>query len=122
MIYLDLWPFVPPLVLTVDPGSCEMAAPLPRSPMIKFAIFPLTDGLDLISANKPDHKVWRARLNPGFSSRNLMDHVPAVVEECEGFVEVLKGFAGRDGEWGEVFTIYNRAVSLTFAIICRVSL
>lgn len=79
---------------------------------------PVTDGIDIISMNMADHKVWRSRLNPGFSSRNVIQNMPAILEEVSLFAQRLKDtIDGGSGEWGRMFTLYDRAVAVTFDII-----
>ncbi|RYP63653.1 hypothetical protein DL769_006908 [Monosporascus sp. CRB-8-3] len=96
--------------------------PQPRHAMFKWAQIPLTGGLDLLSMDQANHKLWRSRLNPGFSSRNLRAHVPALVEEVEIFATALKDRAGADGSWSDMFTLYDKTIALTFDIIMRISM
>jgi cytochrome P450 len=89
--------------------------------MFKWLLNPLTGGLDLLSMDLANHKLWRSRLNPGLSARNLATHVPALVEEVGIFAAALKDRAGMDGSWSEMFTLYDRTVALTFDVIMRIS-
>lgn len=71
-----------------------------------------------------EHRVWRARLNPGFSTRNLQVHVARgrMVEEARVFGERMRASAGVEGAWGKPFQMFGRAIDLTFDIICGVAL
>ena len=113
------------MAIVIDPAMCQQATvenPQPRAPMFKFAFMPMTDGNDLISTDEKTHKVWRARLNPGFSPRNLVGALDAVVDECSTFAELIKQEAGSDGGWGVMFQMYERTVAMTFDIILRMAL
>ncbi|KAI0454665.1 cytochrome P450 [Xylaria acuta] len=126
IIYLDLWPFLSyPLIYATSPEACYQMTQekaQPRHGMFSWAIRPVTGGKDLISMDIPDHRVWRARLNPGFSSRNLTSQVPLMIEEVNTFVQQLRDKAGRKHEYGEIFPLYDRTVNLTFDIIMRAAI
>ncbi|KAI8959967.1 cytochrome P450 [Daldinia sp. FL1419] len=129
VIYLDLWPFFPqPIVYINSPEACSQLTQehtQPRHPMHRWALTPVTNGKDLISMACTDmaaHRLWRSRLNPGFSSRNLMLNMPALLEEVEIFVKLLINNIGHGGNWGVPFTLYDRAISLTFDVIARITL
>ncbi|KDB28107.1 hypothetical protein H109_00127 [Trichophyton interdigitale MR816] len=122
LIYLDVWPFISqPIIMVIAPELCAQLTqetPQPRHPMFGWAMTPVTDGIDIISMNMADHKVWRSRLNPGFSSRNVIQNMPAILEEVSLFAQRLKDtIDGDSGEWGRMFTLYDRAVAVTFDII-----
>ncbi|KAI0019871.1 hypothetical protein F4780DRAFT_744429 [Xylariomycetidae sp. FL0641] len=94
----------------------------PRHIMFKWALTPITGGIDLLSMSMADHRVWRTRLNPAFSNRNLFAHNHAILEEVSVFVEQLKREAGSDRTWGRICTLHERAFSLTCVIIMRLVL
>ncbi|KAK2880697.1 hypothetical protein FQN49_000466 [Arthroderma sp. PD_2] len=127
LIYMDVWPFMSqPIIMVIAPELCSQLTqetPQPRHPMFRWALAPVSDGIDLISMNMADHKVWRSRLNPGFSSRNVMQSMPAVLEEVSIFAQKLKNTADSGShEWGDMFTLYGGAVALTFDVIARFTL
>lgn len=126
IIYLDLWPFLsePLIMATSVEASYQLTQedPQPRDTTFKWAMFPVTQGKDLISMNAADHRLWRSRLNPGFSPRNLMLQLPIILEEVSIFAQQLKAQAGGSNEWGEVFTLYERTINMTFDIIMRTTL
>lgn len=100
LIYLDVWPFMAqPIITVIEPELCSQLTqeiPQPRHPQIGWALTPVTDGIDLLSMNMADHKVWRSRLNPGFSSRNVIQNMPEVLEEVSVFAQKLKDTADAD--------------------------
>ncbi|KAM5492341.1 hypothetical protein McaMca56_007179 [Microsporum canis] len=127
LVYLDAWPFMAqPIIMVIAPELCSQLTqetPQPRHSMFGWALTPVTDGIDLISMNMADHKVWRSRLNPGFSSRNVIQNMPAILEEVSIFAQKLKDTTDTDGyEWGNMFTLYDAAVALTFDVISRFTL
>lgn len=127
LIYLDVWPFMAqPIITVIEPELCSQLTqetPQPRHFQIGWALTPVTDGIDLLSMNMADHKVWRSRLNPGFSSRNVIQNMPEVLEEVSTFAQKLKDTADADSqEWGNMFTLYDRAIALTFDVISRFAL
>lgn len=125
-MYLDLWPFLSyPLIQATSPEACYQLTQekaQPRHSMFAWAILPVTGGKDLISMNMSDHRVWRSRLNPGFSLRNLMSQMPIMIEEVETFVQQLRDQAGLNHQYGGLFTLYDRTVNLTFDIIMRTAM
>ncbi|KAL2365675.1 hypothetical protein RJZ56_001435 [Blastomyces dermatitidis] len=121
-----VWPFMAqPIITVIDPELCSQLTqetPQPRHPMFGWALTPVTDGIDLISMNMADHEVWRSRLNPGFSSRNVIQNMPTVLEEVSIFAQKLKDADADSLEWGSMFTLYDGAVALTFDVISRFAL
>ncbi|KFY65567.1 hypothetical protein V496_02510 [Pseudogymnoascus sp. VKM F-4515 (FW-2607)] len=115
-----------PIITVIEPELCSQLTqetPQPRHFQIGWALTPVTDGIDLLSMNMADHKVWRSRLNPGFSSRNVIQNMPEVLEEVSTFAQKLKDTADADSqEWGNMFTLYDRAIALTFDVISRFAL
>ncbi|KAI0179475.1 cytochrome P450 [Hypoxylon sp. FL1284] len=126
VIYLDFWPLVSqPFIYATSPEACfqlTQQTAQPRHSMFSWAIFPVTGGKDLISMDMPTHRIWRSRLNPGFSLKNLLSQTPVLIEEVGTFVQQLREQAGTDGNFGDIFHLFDRTVALTFDIITRVSL
>ncbi|EFR05550.1 VerA protein [Nannizzia gypsea CBS 118893] len=127
LVYLDMWPFMAqPIIMVIAPELCSQLTqetPQPRHPMFGWALTPVTDGIDLISMDMAGHKVWRSRLNPGFSSRNVIHNMPAILEEVFIFAQKLKDTADANSHnWSDMFTLYDRAVALTFDVIAKFTL
>ncbi|KAK7437050.1 hypothetical protein Landi51_12238 [Colletotrichum acutatum] len=55
---------------------------LPKHSMMKEEFHPLTGCDDLVNMEGQTWKTWRAVFNPGFSARNILSLVPAMVEEA----------------------------------------
>jgi cytochrome P450 len=126
LAYLDLWPFLSqPLIMVYSPLACSQLTqtnPQPRHSLFRWALFPLTGGQDLTSVDVSAHRVWRSRLNPGFSPKNLISHMDVLLEEAIIFAQKLKTKVGDNNTWGDVFTLYDDVVNLTFDMIVRVTL
>ncbi|TGO81629.1 hypothetical protein BPOR_1076g00020 [Botrytis porri] len=123
LAYLDLWPFLSrPLIMVFSPQACAQLTqdtPQPRHSLIRWSLTPLTGGKYLTSVDTSTHRVWRSRLNPGFSPKNLISQMDMLLEEVTIFVQKLKAKVGENKNWGDSFTIYEDVVSLTFDIIFR---
>ncbi|KAK8051511.1 cytochrome P450 4V3 [Apiospora rasikravindrae] len=125
IMYFDLWPVLEPFAFVVDPAMCQDIVQdrlQPRHPQIKHLIKYISGARNLTGWDQPVHTLWRSRLNPGFSARNLQSHIPTFIEEVETFVGLLKANAPKDGAWGEVFQLLNLTTNMTFDIICRVAM
>lgn len=148
VIYLDLWPLVgEPIAIVNDAAMCQAVVAErhpPRHEQVKILSRAIATKRNLFEWDGAVHRVWRARLNPGFSMKNLLAHVAAgrLVDEVGIFAAGILALApvappwgeGEDEDededarekkeagWGEVFQMYPRTVALTFDIICSVSL
>lgn len=90
--------------------------------MFGWAISPVTGGRDFIAMDIPTHRVWRSRLNPCFSLRNLTSLVPILMGKVQVFVQKLREEAGNDKFFGVLFPLYKKTVDLSFDIIMRAAL
>ncbi|KAF7523612.1 hypothetical protein G7054_g11706 [Neopestalotiopsis clavispora] len=123
LIYLDLWPLLSqPLIYAISPEACyqlvQQKPEQPRHPMFSWAMSPVTGGKDLIAMDIPTHRLWRSRLNPGFSTQNILSQTPLLIEEINIFVAKLKARASK----ADVFSMYDHLVALAFDVITRGSL
>ncbi|POS76442.1 hypothetical protein DHEL01_v205151 [Diaporthe helianthi] len=128
VIYLDFWPFIGEAVaLIVDPAMCQHVTadrfPI-RHEQGKYLAWTMSGPRNLFAFDGEEHKRWRARLNPGFSARNLQSHIAGgqIIDEVLIFAKRIKEHAGADGQLGEVFQLFPLAIDLTFDIICRIVL
>jgi cytochrome P450 len=100
LLYLDTWPIGPIMLAVFHPDMmaqfCQERS-LPKDDWQITEFQPFTHAKDLVNMEGAERKRWRAIFNPGFSTRNLMSLVPAVLEEAGVFIDLLKGFA-RSGE------------------------
>ncbi|KAI1377841.1 cytochrome P450 4V3 [Hypoxylon crocopeplum] len=122
VVYLDLWPMGGSLALVWDPVAASQftqVKSLPKDPITKEYMHPLTGNVDMVSSEGELWKKWRTRFSPGFSPRNLTALLPELLEEAQVFVDGLKKLAGKDGKWGPVFKLEEKTTNLTFDIIMR---
>lgn len=123
MVYLDLFPILSqPLILVTDPETCSQltqVTPQPRHSLFRWALAPLTGARDLTCVDMATHRLWRSRLNPSFSPKNMMSNIDAVLEEVTVFTDKLKDKTGNGGSWGELFTLYDDTAGLTFDVILK---
>jgi hypothetical protein len=132
-LYVDLWPFAAPLILSMDPdvsAQFTQKTSLIKPPQQKAFLKPLTGMKDLSSWEGETWRVWRKRLNPGFGLAQITARMGELVEEMEVFVNGLRARAGQVGDgaeggrdgWGEVFSLQDVANRLTLDIIGRIVL
>lgn len=125
IIHLDLWPISSlSIILTTHPAvsaQYTQTKSLPKAQMGIDFLFPLTGGKDIATTDLANWKLWRSRLNPGFSSRNVAALLPELVEEALVFINELESLAGKDGSWGPVFQLEQKTMNLTFDVIVRAS-
>ncbi|KAM0269408.1 hypothetical protein ACHAQH_009769 [Verticillium albo-atrum] len=125
VLYVDMWPIAPPLLFTTDANLANqfiVEPSLPRAANAKKYLAPLTHNLDLISLEGAPWKIWRARFNPGFSTKNLTTLAPAILDEVATFADILRERAGtpeKSAAWGPVFQLETLTTNLTFDVIAR---
>lgn len=123
--YLDLWPFSPPMLISLHPDvSAQFTQDFSLDKAHSTVAFlrPLTANLDVSSSNGAQWKLRRRRIAPGFSVQAITARVPDLLEEVEVFVDVLRRNAGKDGNWGPVFSLQEKATNLTLDFIGRFTL
>jgi cytochrome P450 len=120
--YIDTWPFTPPMVISLNANVSSQFTQehsLPKAHEQKHVLYPLTKNQDLSSMEGAQWKVWRKNLSPGFSVQTITSRIPDIVEEVEDFANVLKSKAGKDGEWGDVFSFEAATTNLALDVIIR---
>lgn len=126
VLYLDIWPVFPDLMMMVFDGSVSaqftQIRSLPKHHITRIFLEPLTDNLDMTSADGNQSKVWRSRFNPSFSPRNITMLIPELIDEIMVFKDLLGKMAGPSGEWGDVFQLEDRTTNLTFDVILRATM
>ncbi|TIC99731.1 P450 monooxygenase AflN [Colletotrichum higginsianum] len=118
VVYLDTWPIGPPMLAVFHPQIADQftqARSLPKHPMMKEEFEPLTGNNDLVNMEGPTWKTWRAVFNPGFSARNILSLVPAMVEEALVMKESLERLA----DSGETVPLEAGMMKATVDIIGR---
>lgn len=126
VLYLDIWPIFPDLMMMVFDCNASaqftQARSMPKHSITRTFLEPLTDNLDMTSADGAQSKVWRSRFNPSFSPRNITLVIPELIDEILVFKELLEKMAGQNGSWGKVFPLEDRTTNLTFDVILRATM
>lgn len=125
VVYLDLWPVASPILFTIHPkvsAQFTQTISLPKDAMERDFLKPLTDNKDMVSSNGEQWKRWRSVFNPGFSPRNIMSLVPAMMEDMTTFLNILESLAGDESKPGEVVQLERLTTNLTFDIIGKATL
>ncbi|ROW09083.1 hypothetical protein VMCG_02958 [Cytospora schulzeri] len=134
VLYLDVWPVFPDLMMMVLDARASAQftqhRSLPKHPITRTFLEPLTDNLDMTSADGALSKTWRSRFNPSFSPRNITLLIPELIDEIlvfRGLLEQMAGAVGEggeggDGAWGDVFQLEEKTTNLTFDVILRATM
>lgn len=132
VIYLDIWPFLDESIAIVNDvdmiqGIVQHRDP-PRHAMADYLQSYVSGSRNLTAWKGNLHKLWRSRMNSGFSTRNLQSFMPELVHEVSIFTSRLRDACGTSnksqstGEWGAVFPLLPLAIDLTFDVICKIVL
>ncbi|KAH6689634.1 cytochrome P450 [Plectosphaerella plurivora] len=122
VIYLDGWPMTPRLVICINTAlSLQFTTErsLLKARQQKEILYPLTKNRDVPSMEGAEFKLWKKRLNPGFSNQYITARIPDIIEETEDFVKILESKAGVDGSWGNVFQLGEITTGLALDVIFR---
>ncbi|KAF1837475.1 cytochrome P450 [Decorospora gaudefroyi] len=120
VFYLNLWPFNAPIVVVANPyvASQVEAAFLDKPANICATIEVINGGTSLLTMHGSTWKKWRTLFNPGFAAGYITKLSPAIAEEVTVFCKLLQDRAKK----GEIFTLEEHTLRLTFDIIARVTL
>ncbi|OLN91710.1 putative sterigmatocystin biosynthesis P450 monooxygenase stcS-like protein 6 [Colletotrichum chlorophyti] len=109
MIYVDVWPMGPPIILVVDPetaGQLINDPTLKRSQAAEELLTPPTDNLDLVRMEGEEWKTWRARFNPSLSNKNVLTLMPGMLEDVKIFCNIVRKRAGTAAS-GAMFLLWR---------------
>jgi len=118
LVYVDTWPIAPPMLAVFHPDMMSQftqETSLPKHDMLRKEFMPFTQCKDLLNLEGQEWKAWRSIFNPGFSSKNLLSFVPAMLEEVHVFRAWLKIVA----KSGEVVKLEEQAMKVTIDVIGR---
>ncbi len=117
-VYLDMWPILPPILYVFDPDMSAQFTTihsLPKAKLVKDEFKYLTGNKDLVTLDGQEWKRWRSILNPGFSAKNIVSMIPALLEE----VAIFKDFLRKVAKTGEVFPLEKPLTDMTMDVIVR---
>ncbi|KAK8851032.1 cytochrome P450 [Apiospora arundinis] len=122
MYLLDFWPLAPaPFLVVSDPKLAAQAISkfnLPRPKEFEETFRAITGGPNLFTMMEKEWKPWRTIMTPGFSSGNVMTHVPRLVDSAEIFVDKIREQALKD----EMFCLEEFTMRFTLEVIIKVTL
>ncbi|WEW56961.1 hypothetical protein PRK78_002420 [Emydomyces testavorans] len=119
--YLDIWPFGPPFLMIISPElACQFTqhTSLPKYKGVRKFLRPLTGKRDLVTMEGHDWKHWRSNFNPGFSTKNITDMIPRMVEDVRIYRENIR----KHSVAGDIFALEIPTLAMSMDIIGRVVL
>lgn len=117
--YLDLWPFAPRMLMVISPQMMDQYSQdryLPKHPTVSEFLKPLVGNHNLVRMEGSMWKQWRVNFNPGFSASQVVNLIPAIVDEVVIFRDLLRVQANKSG----IFQLEELGLKLSFDIIGRV--
>ncbi|KAL9121048.1 MAG: hypothetical protein Q9187_002392 [Circinaria calcarea] len=117
--YIDTWPFGPMILVVSSPSTLYQITQehsLPKYHALRSFLYPLTDGLDIVTMEGQTWKAWRSIYNPGFSNTNLMALVPEIIRETSRFLQVLH----KHVQENDIFPLKTHTDNLAMDVIGRV--
>lgn len=120
VFYLNLWPFNDPLMVIANPHVASQVenAFLGKPVNISATLDIINGGPSLMTMHGSTWKRWRALFNPGFAAGYMTTLAPAIADEVGVFCDLLKNKA----TGGQLFTLEEYTLRLTFDVIARVTL
>lgn len=119
--YLDLWPFAPRMLVIMSPEIMHQYSQdryLPKHSTVQEFLEPVVGKHNLVSMEGSMWKQWRARFNPGFSALQVMNLIPAIVDEVVVFRDLLRERASKN----EMFQLEELALNLSIDLIGRIAM
>ncbi|TAQ88237.1 hypothetical protein B7494_g3418 [Chlorociboria aeruginascens] len=116
VFYLDLWPLSWPQMMILDPGlatEVTQVRNLPKGAFIRNFLGPLLGTTAMVAVSGDEHKFYRGLFNHGFSTLNMLRHVPDMVEKTKIFVDILKDRSLQ----GAIFPMEEATSRLSFDIM-----
>lgn len=116
MFYVDLWPVSGMMLIVTSPSVATQVAQTntrlshDRAPILKRFFKPIAGGPNLFDMAEQEWRPWRQIFNKGFSTEQVTNLIPHVLEETEIYKETLRTLARK----GEMF--YLDLVTLRFTI------
>lgn len=92
LVYMDVWPMASPMLVVFHPdimAQFTQETSLPKAPLLRRELMPLTGCIDLLNLEGAEWKRWRNIFNPGFSAKNLLSLIPEFLEEIQVFHDIL---------------------------------
>lgn len=115
-LYLDLWPFAPPLLIVSSPNYATQVIEqndLRRPEVLQSFLYPVVGGNSIFTANGAEWHRGRTLFLPWYTSNRAMDMTAKIVQQAEVFVQVLRGHSesGRTFLFNETTSAYTMDIS-----------
>lgn len=121
MYYLDLWPFGPQMLVVSSVDELQQMTQehsLPKHPGLRYFLYPIAEGFDLVTMDGDLWKYWRGVFNPGFSSKYLSAFTASIVYETSKMFMRLQELSDRQAR----FRMKELTDNLTMDVIGKVVL
>lgn len=96
LYYVDLWPFISPLLLVSSPNyaiqACQQHDLGKPDDLVPF-LHPIAGGNSVFTANGEDSKRTRSLFSSAFNSSYVLNQTTHIVQEAEEYVKVLREHA-----------------------------
>ncbi|KAL1848924.1 hypothetical protein Daus18300_013433 [Diaporthe australafricana] len=124
LMFLDLRPFGPPMVIVRNHEVAEQIVKpfksypysLPKMPSVYGHMMHVTGPTSILPSQGEHWKQLRKQFNPGFSPQHIMTMLPIILEKSSIFIDCLENLASSS----QPFSLIQLAGNLTFDIICSV--
>lgn len=119
--YIDTWPFGPQMLVVASTSSLYQVTQehsLPKYHALRDFLRPITNGLDIVTMEGQQWKIWRGIFNPGFSASHLVTLTAGIVEETETFCDNLASHSSNQA----IFRMKDLTDNLAMDVIGRVVL
>jgi cytochrome P450 len=96
MYYLDLWPFLPPMLIVTCPAIAQQVChkyDLPKSEALAKFLKPIMGDGSLFVTNDHQHATSRAVFSPGFSANVIFGHIGNVIDQAKVYTKILREHA-----------------------------
>ena len=117
LFFLDSWPAESQAIMVIcDPvlaAQVTQKHSLPKHPVYDEAVGHLIGPTSMVARDGPIWKSMRSMFNPAFTSGHMKGFVPAIVDYCLIFCDILSEHASK----GDIFSLEKAATCLTIDVI-----
>jgi len=119
IFYLDLWPVADPQVVLIDPDlmtQVTVTKSLAKHKLTDDALAPVTGRNVIVALDGPEWKRLRNAMAPAFSTHQVRNMVPVMVQELKQFRSTLEKHALA----GDTFSMEHAGAKVLFDISGRI--
>ncbi|KAJ4391006.1 hypothetical protein N0V93_004619 [Gnomoniopsis smithogilvyi] len=126
LMFVDLRPFGPPMVIVRDHEIAEQIIKpldghpysLPKMPSVYSHMVHVTGRSSILPSHSEHWKQLRRRFNPGFAPQHLITMLPEILDRSLTFINRLEDFDAS----GQPFSLIHLTANLTFDIITSITM